>query len=53
MSAISQLESEIWEAYIFLREKNATIPSDTLEFIRDAALEKLKKIESTYNKKNE
>ena len=42
MSVKLQIEKEIWEAYFFLREKNNTIPSDTLEFIRDAALEKVK-----------
>ena len=41
MSAKSQLKQEINEAYLFLREKNTSIPSDTLEFMRDAALEKV------------
>jgi len=36
-----QLRREIMEAYTFLREKNMTIPSETLDFIKDAALEKL------------
>jgi hypothetical protein len=40
--AKNQLKKEIMEAYIFLREKNMSIPSDTLEFIKDAALEKIK-----------
>lgn len=40
MSAKSQLKKEIREAYLFLREKNQTIPSDTLEFMLNAALEK-------------
>lgn len=48
MSAKLQIEKEIWEAYLFLRNNNNTIPSDTLEFIRDAALEKLK--QSGYEK---
>jgi hypothetical protein len=40
------LEKQIREAYIFLREKNMTIPSDTLQFMLDASLEKLKNIET-------
>jgi hypothetical protein len=39
-------EQQIREAYIFLREKNMTIPSDTLQFMLDASLEKLKEIET-------
>lgn len=39
--AKKQIEKEIREAYIFLRKKNNTIPSETLEFMKDAALEKL------------
>jgi hypothetical protein len=35
----------IMEAWTFLREKNNAIPSETLDFIRDAALEKLKDLE--------
>jgi hypothetical protein len=35
----------IMEAWTFLREKNSTIPSETLDFMRDAALEKLKELE--------
>ncbi len=41
MSAKSQLKKEIREAYLFLREKNQTIPSDTLEFMLNASLEKV------------
>ena len=37
-----QLEKEIREAIIFLREHNQTIPSDTIEFMKIASLEKLK-----------
>lgn len=44
MSAKRQVEKEIREAYIFLREKNSTIPSETLEFMLHASLEKLEKI---------
>lgn len=39
--AKKQIEKEIREAYIFLREKNHTVPSETLEFMKDAAIEKL------------
>lgn len=38
---MKQLEKEIREAHIFLRENNHTIPSDTLQFMLDASLEKL------------
>ena len=41
MSAKSQIEIEIREAYIFLREENQTVPSETLQFMLDASLEKL------------
>ncbi len=47
MSAKKQIEKEIREAYVFLREKNTTIPSDTLQFMLDASLEKLKKAQDT------
>ena len=43
---MKELEKQIREAYIFLREKNMTIPSDTLQFMLDASLEKLKEIET-------
>ncbi len=41
MSTKKQIKKEIREAYIFLREKNMTIPSETLQFMLDASLEKL------------
>ena len=41
MSYESQKRQEIMEAYFFLREKNQSIPSDTLELMKDAALESL------------
>ena len=41
MSAKQQIEKEIREAYIFLRENNHTIPSDTLEFMLNASLDKV------------
>ena len=44
MSAEQQLEKEIREAIVFLREKNQTIPSDTIEFMKQASLEKLENI---------
>lgn len=31
----------IWEAWKFLREKNSSIPDETIDFIRDAALKEL------------
>lgn len=45
MSANKMLEMEIRAAYIFLREKNQSIPSDTLQFMLDASLEKLNSVE--------
>jgi hypothetical protein len=41
MSAKTQIETEIRLAYAFLRERNNTIPSETLQFMLDASLEKL------------
>lgn len=40
-SAKKAIEKEIREAIVFLREKNNTIPSETIEFMKVAALEKL------------
>lgn len=40
--AADQIEKEIREACVFLREKNNTVPSQTIQFILDAALERLK-----------
>jgi len=42
MSAIQQVEKEIREAVVFLREHNHTIPSETIEFMKQASLEKLR-----------
>ena len=39
--ARKQIEKEIREAYIFLRKENNTIPSETLEFMKDSSIEKL------------
>jgi len=36
--AKEQIKREIIEAYLFLRENNHTIPSETLEFIKVAAI---------------
>lgn len=48
--AQKQIKDEIIEAYLFLRSKNMTIPSETLEFMKDSALKALEpdiiKIES-------
>lgn len=44
MTAKSQTEKEIREAYCFLREKNTTITSDILDFMLDASLKKLNDI---------
>lgn len=41
MSAITQIEKEIREAVVFLRENNQTIPSETIQFMKDASIEKL------------
>lgn len=46
MSYIEQTEKEIREAYIFLREKNMTIPSETLQFMLDASIEKLNQVKN-------
>lgn len=50
MSAKQQLKKEIREAYLFLREKNNTIPSDTLEFMLNASLEKVDSLPDVENK---
>jgi len=42
MSFEQQLEKEIREAIVFLREHNHTIPSETLEFMKAASLDKLR-----------
>ena len=39
MDAKKQLEKEIREAYVFLREKNMSVPSETLRFMLDASIE--------------
>jgi len=42
MSAKTQLKKEIMEAIIFLREHNNTIPSETIEYMKQASLSQLK-----------
>lgn len=39
--AKKQLEKEIRESIVFLRKQNNTIPSETLEYMKVASLEKL------------
>lgn len=39
------------KAWTFLRKNEQTIPDETLDFMRDAALEKLDKIETEQIKK--
>lgn len=41
MSYIEQTRKEIIEAYVFLRTNNMTIPSETLEFMKDSSLKAL------------
>ena len=39
-------KKDIMDAYLHLRKTNSSIPSETLEFIRDASLSKLERIEN-------
>ena len=41
MSVKKEIEKEIREAVVFLREHNQTISSETIEFMKVASLEKL------------
>lgn len=41
IGAKNQVKKEIIEAWTFLRRMNNTVPDETLDFMRDAALEKL------------
>lgn len=52
MSYNTQLEKEIREAYVFLREKNQSIPSETLDFMLQASIEKIVKMENPQVDKN-
>ncbi len=47
------IRKKIMDASTFLREHNSSIPEETLDFMEDAAFEKLndmEKTESTYNR---
>lgn len=48
--AKNQLKKEIIEAYIFLRENNNTIPSKTLEFMKDTAIDAVNYIDPNLTK---
>lgn len=39
--AYFQTKQEIMEAYLFLRKNNITVPSETLELMKDAAIKEL------------
>ncbi len=52
MSYITQLEREVRDAYVFLRENNQSIPSETLDFMLQASIEKIVKIENPQVGKN-
>lgn len=41
------IREDIIEAYKFLREHNNTIPSEVLQFMLDASIEKLNKLTQT------
>lgn len=43
-------KKDILGAYVFLRTKNNDIPDEVLDFIKDAALKKLKSDKEEYNK---
>jgi len=47
MGAEKQIKKEIRQAILFLRETSQTIPSETIEFMKVAALEKLEGIRNT------
>ena len=51
MSAKQQLIKEIAEAIVFLREENKTIPTETIEFIKQAAMDKVNPIVDPANKR--
>ena len=44
-ASINQIRIEVREAYVFLRKENSAIPSETLQFMLDASLEKLEVME--------
>ena len=39
-------KDEIIDAYLFLRENNHSIPSETLEFMKDVSLRELERVEN-------
>lgn len=39
------MDKDIRNAIVFLREKNNTVPSETLDFMRDASIERAKAID--------
>lgn len=41
MSYAERIKEEVFQAWKFLREKNTSIPSDTIDYIRDAAIASL------------
>jgi hypothetical protein len=43
-------QSDILEAYLFLRKNNHSIPDETLEFIKNAAMDKITESPSSINK---
>jgi len=50
MSYKENLKKEIREAYVFLRENNQSIPSETLDFILAASLEKADEYVTPYDR---
>lgn len=40
----------IMDTYLFLREKNNTIPSETIDFMKDCALDRLKELGLSFEK---
>lgn len=42
-------KKDITDAYVFLRTHNNSIPSEVLDFIKNAALEKLEKNQKEYD----
>jgi len=39
-------KNDIIDAYVFLRENNQSIPSETLEFMKDVSLRELEKVKN-------
>ncbi len=51
MSYSTQLEKEVRDAYVFLRTNNQSIPSETLDFMLQASIEKIVKMENYESEK--